>query len=163
MIGERLPTGQLGTDQQSIGDRLMTVSWAYVNDRRKVYDCLETSRRLKSVLGLSATTATSRQPDADQSPTSLRSAKTFLLIDLILGSACSKQNLLATKSNLRPSCDICNLSATSRRPPCDPLATSLRPLEKMVARRSPTSCKKCVTGGFRACKDEYHTQQKWWM
>ena len=72
MIAERLPTGQLGTDRQSISDRLTTVSWAYGNDHRKVYDCLETGRRLKTVMKLSETTVIGRRPVADQLLTSPR-------------------------------------------------------------------------------------------
>ena len=35
----------LGTDRQFIGDRLATVSWTYVYNSKKVYECLETSRQ----------------------------------------------------------------------------------------------------------------------
>ena len=51
----------------------------------------------------------------------------------------------------KPPCDqiipatFCSQSATSRRPPCNHPATSLRPPEILVARRSPTGCKLCVT------------------
>ena len=74
-----------------------------------------------------------------------RPPKTFLRSILSQRSfTCSKQNLLATKLFLRPSCASYNLSATPFRPP--PPATSVWPPEIMVTRRSPTSCKLCVTG-----------------
>ena len=90
---------------------------------------------------------TNRLPIADQSPTSLRPPKTFLRsIWSHRDFTCSTQNLFVTKSSLPPSCDICNLSATSWRPPCDLSATSLRPPKIMFARRASTGCKLCVTG-----------------
>ena len=54
----------------------------------------------------------------------------------------------------KPPCDqivpatVCNRSATSRRPHCNRPATSLRLPEILVARRSPTGCKQCVTGAL---------------
>ena len=51
----------------------------------------------------------------------LRPPKTFLLSIWSQGGfTCSKQNL-GTKSSQCPSCDLYNLSATSRRPCCNPL------------------------------------------
>ena len=78
----------------------------------------------------------------DQSPTSRRPPKTFpRSIWSQRGFTCINQNLLATKSSLQP-------SATGRRP-CNHPATSLRPPKIVVARRSPTGCKLCVTGALR--------------
>ena len=141
VIGEQLPT-----DRRSVGDR-SAIDWRSVGRmftiikrsttvQRPVGNRSAISRRLKTVLGLSTTTATSRQPVVDQSPTSLRPPKTFLRsIWSQRGFTCSKQ---MTKSSWRHSCDCCNLSMTP--------ATSLRPPEIMVARRSPTDCRLCVTG-----------------
>ena len=75
-----------------------------------------------------------------------KNKKVYDCISSQRGFTCSKQGLIATNSSLRPSCDSCYLSATSRRPPCDPPATSRRPPEIMVARGSPIGCKLCVTG-----------------
>ena len=117
----------------------------------KVYDCLETSqqligdrsvisRRLKTVLGLSTTSApTSRWPVPDL----LVTAKNLSTVDLVAERFHLQQ--------AKPGCDqiifatflwllqpVGNLFATP--------ATSLQPPEIMVARRSPTGCKLCVTG-----------------
>ena len=68
---------------------------------------------------------TGRQPVESQSPTSLWPPETFLRsLWLQRGFTSSKQNLLATKSSLRPSFDTCNLFATSQQPPCNSPAAS---------------------------------------
>ena len=140
------PVGnQLGSDRQPIGDRSATVSLAFVFDCRKsatfwrsVGNRSAISRRLK----LCRDCLQQLQLVGDQSPTSRRPPKTFLRpIWSQRGFTCSNQNLLATKSSLQP-------SATCRRPPCNRPATSLRPPEILVARRSPTGCKLCVTGAL---------------
>ena len=109
-----------------IGNWLATVSWAYVYNNNKdlwlfgdqVDNRSTTENRAGIVCNHCDWSEISRQPVTDQSPTSLRPSKTFLRsIWSQKGFTCSKQNLLATKSSLRPSC---NLSTTSRRPPCDP-------------------------------------------
>ena len=87
----------------------------------------------------------------DQSPTSRRpvgnlsaTTKNLSTIDLVAERFYSQQP--------KPPCDqivpatFCNRSATSRRPPYNHPATSLRPPEILVARRSPNGCKLCVTG-----------------
>ena len=101
MIGERLPASrwsvgnQLGTDRQSTCDGLVTV-----------YNCTKVNRRLKTVLGLSATTATGRRPVTNQSPTSRRPpcdhAKTFFnrfghrVVSLAASKTSRDQIVLAT-------------------------------------------------------------------
>ena len=105
------------------------------------------SRRLKTVSGLSAIAATGRR----SSPTSRwpvgNHQKPFY--DRF---GRREVSLAATKTSLRPN-RPCNRSPTSRRSPCNRPATSLRPLEILVARRSPTGCKLCVTG---ALHEMYH-------
>ena len=145
---------QLGSDRQPIGDRSATVSCALV------YDCRKSATFFRSVGNRSATGRRSvgdqklcrdclqtLQLVGDQSPTSRRPVG----------------NLSATTKNLstierfylqqpKAPCDqfvpatFCNRSATSRRLPCNHPATSLRPPEILVARRSPTGWKLCVTG-----------------
>ena len=110
--------------------------WRSVGNRSAI------SRRLKTVSGLSATAATGRRSVANQLATCRRPPKTFLRsIWSQRGFTCSNQNLLATKSSLQP-------SATGRQPPRNHPATSLQPPEILVARRSPTGCKLCVTGAL---------------
>ena len=145
-VGERL-----ATDWRSVGDWLATVSWAFVYDCRKsatfwrsVGNRSAITRRLKTVSGLSATAATGRRSVANQSATCRQPVgdhqKPFY--DRF---GRRQVSFAATKTSLRPNC-LCNRSATSRRPPCNRPATSLRRLEILVARRSPTGCKLCVTG-----------------
>ena len=160
-------------DRRAVADRpaiscgpignCLAIGWRLFLERMftittKVYDCLETSRQPigdrsaisqwpKTVQGLSATTATGQTPVANQSPTSPRPPcdhqKSFY--DRFGRRGVS---FAASKTSLRPNrpYDIPATRATCRRPPCDPPATSLRPPEIMVARRSPTGCKLCVTG-----------------
>ena len=151
MSAERLPTRRRSVkdwstiDWRSVGDWLAIVSATHVYDHRKVYDCLKTSRQpigdqsaTKNCDGIATTAATNRRPVPDI----LATTKTFLRsIWSQRGFTCSKQNLLATKSSLPHSCDISNLSW----PVGDLFATSLRPPEIMVARRSPPGYKLCVT------------------
>ena len=152
-IGQWLPTSrqsvgdQLGSDRQPIGDRSATVSLAFV------FDCRKSATFWRSVGNRSATkncvgivcnrcnwSAISRQPVGNLSATTKNLSTT---------------DLVAERFHLqqpKPPCDqivpatFCNLSPTSRRPPCNRPATSLRPPEILVARRSPTGCKLCVTG-----------------
>ena len=139
----------LGSDRQPIGDRSATGSWAFVFDCRNsatlwrsVGNRSAISRRLKTVSGLSATAATGRRSVGNQSATT----KNLSTIDLVAERFHLQQP--------KPPCDqivpttFCNRSATSRRPPRNHPATSLRPPEILVARRSPTCCKLCVTGAL---------------
>ena len=89
----------------------------------------------------------------DQSPTSRRPVANLSATPNNLAAI----DLVAERFYLqqpKPPCDqivpatICNRSATSRWPPCNHPATSLRPPEILVARRSPTGCKLCVTGAL---------------
>ena len=141
-VGERS-----ATDWRSVGDWLATVSWAFVFDCRKsatfwrsVGNRSAISRRLKTVSGLSATAATGRRPVGNLSATT----KNLSTVDLVAERFHLQQP--------KPPCDqivpatFCNRSATSRRLPCNRPATSLQPPEILVARRSPTGCKLCVTG-----------------
>ena len=155
VIRKWLPTNrqsvgdQLGSDRQPIGDRSATVSWAFV------FDCRKSATFLRSVGNRSATkncvgivynrcnwSAISRQPVGDQSATT----KNLFTIDLVAERLYLQQP--------KPPCDqivpatFCNRSATSRRLPCNHPATSLWPPEILVARRSPTGCKLCVTGAL---------------
>ena len=149
---------QLGSDRQPTGDRSATVSWAFV------FDCRNSATFWRSVGNRSATgrrsvgdyklcrdclqplqlvgdqSATSRRPVGNLSATT----KNLSTIDLVAERFHLQQP--------KPPCDqivpatFCNRSATSCRPPCNHPATSLRPPEILVARRSPTGCKLCVTG-----------------
>ena len=170
VIGQWLPTCR-----RSIGNQL-AISWGAIGNRlaigrrlvgycilsvclwlQKVCNFLEIgrqpigdwsaiSRQLKIVSGLSATAATSRRSFANQWATCRQPVgdhqKPFY--DWF---GRREVSLAATKTSLRPN-RPCNRSATSRRHPCNHPATSLRPLEIVVARRSPTGCKLCVTGAL---------------
>ena len=137
-IGRRLYFGCLFLIAESLqlfGDRSAI-------DRRLVGDQSATKNCVGVVCNPCNWSAISRQPVGDQSATCRRPPKTFLRpIWSQRGFTCSNQNLLATKSSLQP-------SATGRRPVADFLATSLRPPEILVAWRSPTGCKLCVTGAL---------------
>ena len=137
VIGQRLPTRRQSVGNQSviscgeIGNRL-AIGRRLVGDcilsvcfwlqkvcnvleigRQPIGDWSAISRRLKTVSGLSATTATGRRSVTNQSATSRQPPKSFL----------------------KPPCDqivpatFCSWSATSRRSPCNHPATSLRPPE----------------------------------
>ena len=141
-IGNRLAIGRrlylwrlflIAESLQLFGDRSVT-------DRRLVGDQSATKNCVGIVCNRCYWSAISRQPVGDQSATCRRPPKTFLQpIRSHRGFTCSNQNLLATKSSLQP-------FATCPRPPCKRPATSLWPPEILVARRSPTRCKLCVTG-----------------
>ena len=153
-VGERS-----ATDWRSVGDWLATVSWAFVFLLQKLCNFMEIgrqpigdwsaiSRRLKTVSGLSATVATGRRSVANQSATCRQPVGDHQkpLYDRF---GRREVSLAATKTSLRPN-RPCNLlqpvgdqSPTSLQPPCNP---PLRPPEILVARRSPTGCKLCVTG-----------------
>ena len=157
-IHRRLVGDQLGSDRQPIGDQSATGWRLYLErsfliaeslqlfgdrsatDRRLVGDQSVTENCVVIVRNRCNWSAISRQPVGDLSATT----KTFL-----------RSILVAERFHLqqpKPPCDqivpatLCNRSATSRRPPCNHPATSLRPPEILVARRSPTGCKLCVTG-----------------
>ena len=151
---------QLGSDRQPIGDRSATGRRLYLGRLFLIAETLQpfwdrsaTDRRLvgdqsanKNCVGIVYNrcnwSAISRQPVGDQSATCRRPPPTFLRsIWSQRGFTCSNQNLLATKSSLQP-------SATGRRPVADHLATTLQPAEILVARKSPTGCKLCVTGAL---------------
>ena len=169
VIGQWLPTRRRSVGNQS------AISWGAIGNRlaigrRLVGDCILSvclwlqkvcnfleigrqpigdwsaiGRRLNIVSGLSATAATGRRSVANQSATCRQPVgdhqKPFY--DRF---GRREVSLAATKTSLRPN-RPCNRSA-SRRPPCNRPATSLRPLEILVARRSPTGCKLCVTGAL---------------
>ena len=155
-IGRQSVGDQLGSNRQPIGDRSANGWRLYLErlfsmqklcnfleiGRQPIGDWSAISRRLKNVLGLSATAATGRRSVGDLSATT----KKLSTIDL----AAERFHLQQPK----PPCDqivpatFCNRSATSRRPPCNHPATSLRPPEILVARRSPTGWKLCVTGAL---------------
>ena len=136
-------------DQSAIswGDWLTNVSLVYVYDRRKVYDCLQTSRQ--QVGDQSATnncarivcnhcdlSETSCQPIADQSPTSMQPLKTF--IPSIWSQrcfTCSKRNLIVTKSSLRHMQPVGDQSATALWPLCKPPTIARNNACKEVADR----------------------------
>ena len=126
------PVGdQLGTDRQLIGDRLATVTWPYVYNNKKglrlFRDQSATNWRLKTMWDC-------LQP--------LR-----LVGDLLPTSRRPVPDLLATTKNLS-TIDLVaeRIHLQQAKPPCDPPATSLRPLEIMLSRRSPTGCKLCDRG-----------------
>ena len=151
---------QLGTDRQPVGDRSATVSLAFVFDCRKSATFLEIgrqpigdrsaiSRQLKTVSGLSATAATGRRSVANQSATCRQPVgdhqKPFY--DWF---GRREVSLAATKTSLQPNrpCNrlqpVGDLLPTSLQSPCNLPATT----EILVARRSPTGCKLCVTGAL---------------
>ena len=140
---------QLGSERQTIDDRSATVSWAFVFWLQKLCNFLEIGRQpigdwsaTKNCVGIVCNrcnwSAISRQPVGDLSATT----KNLFTIDLVAERFHLQQP--------KPPCDqivpatFCNRSVTSRRPPCNHPATSLRPPEILVARRSPTGCKLCV-------------------
>ena len=148
---------QLGSDRQPIGDRSATGWRLYLErlfliaetlqlfgdrsatDRRLVGDQSATKNYVGIVCNRCNWSAISRQPVGDLSA---------------ITNNLSTIDLVAERFHLqqpKPPCDqivpaaSCNRSAISRWPPCNHPATSLRPSEILVARRSPTSCKLCVT------------------
>ena len=164
VIGQLLPTirqsvgNQLGSDRQPIGDRSAT-SWRLylgrlfliagslqlfgdrsATDWRVVGDQSATKNCVGIVCNRCNWSGISPQPVGNLSATT----KNLSTIDLVAERFHLKQP--------KPPCDqivpatFCNRSATSRRPSCNLPATSLRPPEILVARRSPTGCKLCVTG-----------------
>ena len=166
VIGQSLPTSrqsvgdQLGSDRQPIGDRSATGWRLYLGRLFLIAESLQLfGDRSATDWGLvSDQSATKNLRDClqplqlvgDQSPTSRRpvgnlstTAKNLSTIDLFAERFHLQQP--------KPPCDqiapeTCNRSSTSRRPLCNRPATSLRPPEILVARRSPTDCKLCVTG-----------------
>ena len=134
----RSVVGRSATDWRSVGDCILGVYfWLqkvcnfFGIGRQPIGDWSAISRRLKTLSGLSTTPATGRRSVANQLATCRRPPKTYLRsIWSQRGFTCSNQNLFATKSSLQPS------------------ATSLRPPEILVASRSPTGCKLCVTGAL---------------
>ena len=168
VIGQRLPTrrrsvgDQLGSDREPIGDRSATGWRLYLErlfliaeslqlfgdrsatDRRLVGDQSATKICVGIVCNRCNWSAISHQPVGNLSATT----KNLSTIDLVAERFYLQQP--------KPPCDqivpatICNRSPTSRRPPCNHPATSLRPPEIFVARRSPTGCKLCVTGALLA-------------
>ena len=136
VIRQWLPTRQLGSDRQPIGDRSSTGWRMYLErlvliaeslqlfgdrsatDRRLVGDQWATKNYVGIVCNHCNWSAISRQPIGDQSATCRRPPKTFLRsIWSQRGFTCSNQNLLATKSSLQPSANLqppCNLPATTR-------------------------------------------------
>ena len=147
-IGDRLAIGQW-----LVGDCILTVClWLqkvcnFLGDwsatyQRLVGDQSATENCVKIVCNRYNWLAISLQPVGDQSATCRRPPKTFLRsIWSQRGFTCSNQNLLATKSSQQP-------SASGRWPVSDLLATALQPPKILVARRSPTGCKLCVTGAL---------------
>ena len=145
-IGNRLAIGR-----RLVGDCILSVCFWFAESLQLFGDRSATDRRLvgdqsatKICVGIVCNrcnwSAISNQPVGEQSATCRRPPKTFLRsIWSQRGFTCSNQNLLATKSSLQP-------SATGHRPVADLLATTLRPPEILVARRSPTGCRLCVTG-----------------
>ena len=149
---------QLGSDQQPIGDRSATGWRLYLERLFMIAETLQlfgdrsaTDRRLvgdqpatKNCVGIVCNrcnwSAISRQPVGDLSATT----KNLSTIDLVAERFHFQQT--------KPPCDqivpatFCNRSPTSRPPPCNHPANFLRPLEILVASRSPTGCKLCVTG-----------------
>ena len=148
-VGERS-----ATDWRSVGDCILGVCfWLqkvcnfFEIGRQPINDWSGISRRLKTVSGLPTTAATGRRSVANQSATSRQlspTTKNLSTIDLVAERFYLQQP--------KPPCDqivpatFCNRSPTSRRPPCNHPATSLRPAKILVASRSPTGCKLCVTG-----------------
>ena len=134
VIGQWLPNNRRSvgersaTDWRSVGDCILGVCFWLKKvcnfleiSRQPIGDWSAISRRLKTMLGLSATAASGRRSVGDQSATCRRPPKTFLRsIWSQRGFTCSNQNLLGTKSSLQP-------SATGRRPVADLLATTLHP------------------------------------
>ena len=118
---------------QLFGDRSAT-------DRRLVGDQFATKNYVGIVCNRCNWSGISCQPVGDLSATT----KNLSTIDLV-----------AERFHLqhpKPHCDqiipatFCNQPSTGRWPPCNHPATSLQPPEILVARRSPTGCKLCVTG-----------------
>ena len=148
VIGQRLPT-RLAIGRRLVGDCILSVCFWLQKvcnfleiGRQPIGDWSAISWRLKTVSGLSATAATGRRSVTNQSATSRQPVgdqqKPFY--DRF---GRREVSLAATKTSLRPNCP-CNLL----RPPCNHPTTCLRPPEILVARRSPTGCKLCVTGAL---------------
>ena len=150
-VGERSATGW-----RSVGDCILSVCfWLQkvcnlfgdrsATDRRQVGD--------QSATKLCRGCLQPLQLVGDQMPTSRRPVGNLSVTTKNLSTI----DLVAERFHLqqpKPPCDqivpatVSNRSATSRRPPCNHPATSLRPPEILVARRSPTGCKLCVTGAL---------------
>ena len=143
---------QLGSHMQPIGNRSATVFRAFVFDCRKsatffrlVGNRSATGRRLKTVAGLSATTATGRRSVANQSATNWQPVgdhqKPFY--DRF---GRREVSLAATKTSLWPN-HPCNLlqpvsdqSPTSLQPPCNLPATTRNFGHKEVADQLQSMC-----------------------
>ena len=133
--------GAIG-DWSATGWRLYLVCLFLIAESLQLFgDRSATDLRLKTVSGLSATAAIGGRPVGDLSATT----KNLSTINLVA-------ERLFHLQQPKPPCDqivpatFCNRLPTSRRPPCNRPATSLRPSEILVARKSPTGCKLCVTG-----------------
>ena len=145
---------QLGSERQPTGDRSATGWRLYLRRLFLIAESLEIGRqpigdwsaiswRLKIVPGLSATTATGRRSVANQSATSRQPVGDHkkLFFDRVGRREVSLAEPKPPHDQIVPA-TFCN----SRRPPCNRPATSLQPPENLVARRSPTGRKLCVTG-----------------
>ena len=159
VIGQWLPNNRRSvgersaTDWRSVGDCILGV-WFLIEESLQLFgDQSATNRRLvgdqsatKNYVGIVCNrcnwSAISRQPVGNLSATT----KNLSTIDLVAERFHLQQP--------KPPCDqivlatFCNRSPTSRRPPGNHPATSLRPPEILVARKSPTCCKLCVTGAL---------------
>ena len=134
----------LAIGRRLVGDCILSVFFFIAESVQLFGDRSATDRRLKTVSGLSATAATARRSVANQSATCRQPlTKNLSTIDLVAEGFYLQQP--------KPPCDqivpatVCNRPA-SRRPHCNRPATSLRPPEILVARRSLTGCKLYVTG-----------------
>ena len=138
----------------------LTIGWRLFLERMftiatKVHDCLETSRqqigdrsaisrRLKTVLGLSATTATGRRPVADQSPDLAAERFHFQQAKL----PCDQIVLVTFLRLLQP---VCDQSATSLWLPSNLPVTARKNGRKVVADRLQPMCDR----GFRRTSQHY--------
>ena len=139
-------SNRLAIGEQLVGDCILHVCFSFQKvcnfleiGRQQIGDWSAISRRLKTVSGLSATAATGRRSVGNQ----LATTKNLSTIDLDAERFYLQQS--------KPPCDqivpaiFCNRSPTSHWPHCNHPATSLWPPVILVARRSPTGCKLCVT------------------
>ena len=151
-ISRRSDGERSATDWRSVGDCILSVCFWMQKlcnfleiGRQPIGDWSAISRRLKTVSGLSATAATGRRSVANQSATCRQPVGDYQK-PFYDWSGRREVSLVATKTSLRPNRPCNLLQPVGDRPPCNHPATTLRPPEILVARRSPTGCKLCVTG-----------------
>ena len=155
VISRQSVSDKLGSDRQSIGDRSVTAWRLYLERLFMIADSLQLfgDRSATDWRKLCRECMQPLQLVGDQSPSSQRPVGNLSATTKKLSTI----DMVAERFHLQPPeppCDqivpttFCNWLTTSRRTPSNRPATSLRPPEILVTRRSPTGCKLCVTAAL---------------